>query len=251
MNGLFITGCGTDIGKTVVTAAFLLCAKSLGINATVFKPVQTGCSATMDTDGSSGLELPDLDFISDICCATAAEAKLLKSHYTYAFLPACSPHLAAKLSGKGEISLDRIYTEIKAAEKNYDLIIVEGAGGILVPLNEDDTFRSLAQLLNYETIIVADNRLGCINEALLTVEALNSKELSPLGIIMNNTSKQDSQGDYIRKDNTGIIERCTGVPVITEIPYSTDLSRSNKDFWKTVAGRLQTILRHVTAIERV
>lgn len=250
MSGLFIIGCGTDIGKTVATAAFLLSAKNLGINATVFKPVQTGCSATISQSGESRLDPPDLSFVANICCKSKEEADIIKNNYSYAFLPACSPHLASSMSNKGSITVDKIYKDIKEAEKRYDLVIIEGAGGLMVPLNENETFRDLAQMLGYEAIVVTDNKLGCINEALLTIEALNSKELSPLGIVMNNTSSPNEMDLYIKKDNPLIIEGYSGVPVITEIPYTDDLSRENTGFWSTITENLEVTINHVSAIKR-
>lgn len=251
MSGIFITGCGTDIGKTIATSLLLLSAKRLGINATVFKPIQTGCSATITPEGKTELVLPDLSFVSNICYDSEEEAKLLQKNNSYKYLPACSPHLAASISNTKEISISKIYCDIKEVEKDYDLVIVEGAGGILVPININENFRDLAVILQYETILVTDNKLGCINDALLSVEALNSAELPPLAIIMNNTTEPTDTDNYIRKDNPKIISTYSGVPSLCEIPYTFDLSKSNSNFWNTYADKLAPTVQHVMSIERV
>ncbi len=251
MSGLFVTGCGTDVGKTLVTAGLLLSAKQLGYKATVVKPVQTGCSPVLQDSGHTKYILPDLEFICKICADTAVEAEQLRQNYCYAFLPACSPHLATRITKEPEISLSKLYCDIKEIEKEYDLIIVEGAGGILVPLNENETFRDLAVMLQYETIMVSDNQLGCVNQALLTSEALDSKELPPLSIVMNNTKPTLKDEEYICEDNPRIISNYTGIPVITVIPYTSDLGRTNTKFWQQLATELEPIIRHVMAIERV
>ncbi len=250
MSGIFITGCGTDIGKTITTSLLLLSAKRLGINATVFKPIQTGCSAKITPEGKTELILPDLEFVSTICCNSEEEAKLLQKNNSYKYLPACSPHLAANISNTEEISISKIYCDIKEVEKDYDLVIVEGAGGILVPVNLNENFRDLAVILQYETILVANNKLGCINDALLSVEALVNAELPPLAIIMNNTTEPTENDNYIRKDNPKIISTCSGVPSLCEIPYTSDLSKNNLEFWNAYADKLAPTVQHVMSKEQ-
>ncbi len=251
MCGIFLTGCGTDIGKTVVTASLLIGAKKLGINATVYKPVQTGCSTEIGLDGKPHLSLPDLDFIARICATDEKEAENIRKHYSYSYLPACSPHLASYITKEEDISISKLFCDIKEIEKDYDLVIVEGAGGLMVPINPSETFRDLAVMLRYETLLVTDNRLGCVNEALLSIEALVNKEIPPLGIIMNNTTAVTESDSYIRKDNPKIISNYTGIPVISELPYCDDFTRGNIKFWDNTSDSLVPIIEHIISLEHV
>ena len=251
MSGIFITGCGTDIGKTIVTAAVLMSAKKFGVDATVFKPVQTGCTIIDAPDGKQEHTIPDLKMIADICASSAQEKDEIQKHYSYSYIPACSPHLAANMAKERDISISKIFCDIKEVENDYDLIIMESAGGLMVPLNNYETFRDLAVMLQYETILVSDNRLGCINETLLTIEALTSKELPPLGIIMNNTTPPSEEDSFIRRDNPKIISTYSGVPVITELEYAEDISTKNLEFWDKTASALTPIVEHALATKRI
>ena len=121
----------------------------------------------------------------------------------------------------------------------------------MVPLNNYETFRDLSVMLQYETILVSDNRLGCINETLLTIEALTSKELPPLGIIMNNTTPPSAEDSFIREDNPNIISTYSGVPIITELKYAEDLSRENSEFWDKISSALTPIIKHSLATKRI
>jgi len=159
----FVTAIGTDSGKTLVSA--ILCK---ALNADYWKPVQAGFPR--DADTIKGL-IPDYTI--------HPESYLLNT-------PA-SPHAAAKIDGI-EISLEKILLP-----KTNNSLIIEGAGGCLVPLNDKDFVIDIAQKFNAPIILVANLYLGSINHTLLTVELLKQRKLSVAGIIFNGKSNPESE----------------------------------------------------------
>jgi dethiobiotin synthase len=178
---IFITGTDTDVGKTIISA--WLCVH---LNACYWKPVQ------------SGLER-DSDFVRRIL--NGDEARIIPE--SYRFDAPVSPHLASKMEDRNiEMS------ELSLPEINCDSLIVEGAGGILVPLNDESTVIDLLRQLKLPVIIVARSSLGTINHTCLTIEALKNRKLSVLGVIMNGPRNDN---------NSKAIEKYGGVPVLDEV----------------------------------
>ena len=159
----FVTAIGTDSGKTLVSA--ILCK---ALNADYWKPVQAGFPRDADTIKSL---IPN--------CTIHPESYLLNT-------PA-SPHAAAKIDGI-EISLEKMLLP-----KTNNSLIIEGAGGCLVPLNDKDFVIDIAQKFNSPIILVANLYLGSINHTLLTVELLRQRKLSVAGIIFNGKSNPESE----------------------------------------------------------
>lgn len=159
----FVTAIGTDSGKTLVSA--ILCK---ALNADYWKPVQAGFPRDADTIKSL---IPN--------CTIHPESYLLNT-------PA-SPHAAAKIDGI-EISLEKMLLP-----KTNNSLIIEGAGGCLVPLNDKDFVIDIAQKFNAPIILVANLYLGSINHTLLTVELLKQRKLSVAGIIFNGKSNPESE----------------------------------------------------------
>jgi dethiobiotin synthetase len=194
---LFVTGTGTDIGKTVVSAIL-----TYGLQANYWKPIQSGLS-----------EPPE--------CATDSlwvRNKLnLEAHRiipeSYLFSLPASPHLAANREGK-TISTAKIIDQFEALQ-SFSSLIIEGAGGVMVPLNERELMIDLMACLQVPVIIVASTKLGTINHTLLTVEALRSRNIKIAGIVMNGEGNQS---------NREAIEKFSAIPVIAEVPelQSTD-----------------------------
>ena len=155
---VFITGTDTNVGKTFITAGLAGAASLLGYKTGVYKPVQTGYRG-----GPCVRPKTDLDFVSSI-----NPNVITKSSY-YFHLPA-APALAASIEGI-KIDTEIFINDFKELNKKCDVVIVEGAGGFLVPIYEDFLIRDLVKLLNIPLIIVARPDLGTINHTLLTIEA--------------------------------------------------------------------------------
>lgn len=171
---LFVTGTDTGVGKSRVACALIRQARSGGVKVFGWKPVATGCERTPE-----GLRNDDALALQK-AAGTDEPYELLNP---YAFEPAIAPHLAARLVHR-EIrtqELDRVYRELK---RRYDLIVIEGAGGWLVPLNETWSFGTWVSEHDWPVLMVVGMRLGCLNHALLTAESI-SRETKLAGWVAN------------------------------------------------------------------
>lgn len=188
----FVTGIGTEIGKTVTSAVL-----TEHLKADYWKPIQSGDLHDSDTMKVEGL-------ISNNKTRFHPEAYRLTQPF--------SPHYSAQLDGV-EINLDAI---VSPQTKNN--LIVEGAGGLMVPLNEKDLMIDLIQKLGLEVILVSKNYLGSINHTLLSVEALRSRNIVIKGIVFNGEANEASES---------IINKMTGLNVIAHIPVLESVSKES------------------------
>jgi dethiobiotin synthetase len=181
MSCIFVTGIGTDVGKTFVAAALVLAKK-----ANYWKPIQSGSPT-------------DSDFIEKLLGRNCQ--KIFKE--TFKLREPLSPHASASLQGI-KIKL----TDFKLPASNAPLV-VEGAGGVLVPISEDFLVIDLIEKLQTPTLIVSKHYLGSINHTLLTIDALRRRKISIKGIVYNGTDVFD---------NEEIIEKLSGIKKIATIP---------------------------------
>lgn len=196
MRPIFITGTGTEIGKTVI-AAILVEA----LQADYWKPVQAGFALGTDSQ-----------VVKSILTNTASKV----FPETYKLTMPASPHLAAKTEGK-TISLDRIAEHYSIISQASKLMIIEGAGGLMVPLNDHEFTIDLIKKLNARVVIVSRNYLGSINHSLLTAAVCRSHNLDVLGWVFN-----DRYLDYEQE-----VAQWSGYPVIASVPRARQV---NKDF---------------------
>jgi dethiobiotin synthetase len=210
----FITGTGTDIGKTFITAGLALSAVQNGENTAVIKPVQTGI----------GEYVPDLCEIRRIVPEIMNLPEDIATPYSFK-LPA-SPHLAAAEESQF-IDISVIKDALLKVEQLYtpDTILIEGAGGVLVPLTPEFLMIDLMQELNMPVIVVASAGLGTINHTLMTIEILKSKGIDIAGIIFN---KMPADPTVIELDNVKIIEQISGVEVIAVVKQCPALQSERK-----------------------
>ena len=220
--GLFITGTDTGVGKTTVTAALLTLLRTRGVDAVPMKPIQTGC---LKRGGE--VVAPDLD-----CCLraarltpTVAEAEWM---CPYRFIPACSPHLAARIDRR-PIQVRRIVSAFRRLASRHDYVLVEGAGGVLVPLVGRRTMLDLMRALGLPVLVVARPGLGTLNHTLLTLAALRAAKLDIAGVVV--VATQRGRRGRIERDNLASIARLGRSPVLGRLPYIT----AQADFHKTVA----------------
>lgn len=210
--GIFITGTGTDVGKTVVTAGILRWLRHNGTRAMVMKPVQTGCH----TDGEGRLRAPDVDFVLRAAEISVDEETLARVA-PYRFEPACSPHLAARMAGQ-RIELAKIVMSARWLAQSYRRLVVEGAGGIAVPLNDRQTMLDLICEMEMPVLLVAHSGLGTINHVLLSLEALRGRGCKILGVVLNDTEPVTTKDYYIHEDNVEAVSHYGSIEV-TRIPY--------------------------------
>ena len=222
-NGLFITGTGTDVGKTIVTAGILRHLRRRGLDIVSMKPVQTG-----GVPGPDGLIAPDLEVhLKAADLAISAEQRALMSPYVYE--PACSPHLAGRLAGNYP-SIDHCCACARKLGEQHQGVLIEGAGGLLVPLDEEETLLSLIIQLEMPALIVAHIGLGTVNHCLLTIDALREAEVPIAGVIFNTVSP-DVGGDFIAWDNPDAVSRFGGVELLGNVPWLGDLENDPNAAW--------------------
>lgn len=183
MNGIFVTGTDTGIGKTIVSAS-LVCALREKKKACYWKPVQTGIEEDNDTETVKKL-------------ANCRDEEIFDKGFRLE--KPLSPHLSARLANV-EITIEKILgfqSEARAkaaAENTFEKFwIIEGAGGVLVPLNENELMIDLIKALNLPVLIAARSALGTINHTLLTIEALRNQKLKIFGVIMNGEPNDENR----------------------------------------------------------
>ncbi len=169
MKGVFVTGTGTEVGKTVVAAALARAFAARGRRVAVFKPAVTG----LDEPGE-----PDHALLRRAAGSDQADAEIAP----YRYGPPASPHLAAELAGE-RIDPGRLREAAAAAGRDADLLVCEGVGGLLVPLAPGYLVRDLAADLGMPLAIAASPGLGTINHTLLTIEAARAAELE-VGVVV-------------------------------------------------------------------
>lgn len=211
----FVTGTDTDVGKTVVSAALLEAAKNKGLQTLAIKPVAAGCDTTVD-----GLRNSD--------------ALLLQKHMTIdlayeqvnpiALEAPAAPHIVAATQGK-TLSVSRLVGFCRGAlMTKHDFSLVEGAGGWRVPLNARETLADLPRELNMPVILVVSIKLGCINHAILTAEAIQRDGLRLAGWVANRV--QQDTIDF-EDENIATLTSLLPAPRLGVLPYSSPLSIEN------------------------
>lgn len=214
-NGLFVTGTSTDVGKTLVTAGILRALRRRGLDIVTMKPVQTG-----GVPGPEGLVAPDLEaHLKAAGMSITPGQRALMSPYVYE--PACSPHLAGRMAGAYP-SIEHCCACAQKLGEAHQGVLIEGAGGLLVPLDEDETLLSLIIQLQVPVLIVAHIGLGTVNHCLLTIDALREAEVPIAGVVFN-AAAPDAGEDFIARDNPDTVARFGGVEVLGNIPWLGDL----------------------------
>ncbi len=205
MDGVFVTGTGTEVGKTVVAAAIARALASHGKRVAVFKPAVTG----LDDDGEADHALLRRAAVSD-----QSDEEI--SPYRYG--PPASPHLAAHLSGE-EIEPRQLLASARAAAANADVLVCEGVGGLLVPLSPTYSVRDFAVELGLPLAIAAPPGLGTINHTLLTIEAARAVGLAVRAVVLTPWPERPSQ---VEISNRETIESLGEAPV--ELLPSLDMA---------------------------
>ncbi|MBP0597398.1 dethiobiotin synthase [Herbaspirillum sp. LeCh32-8] len=212
--GYFVTGTDTGVGKTLVASALVHLHAARGLRSAGMKPVASG--ASFDGERWRNDDADALSAASNLALPPALVNPFL-------FRSATAPHLAAREEGK-HISIDhleRCYRDICAAA---EVVIVEGAGGFLVPLDDDHNSDALAARLRLPAIMVVGIRLGCINHALLTQLAIRAKSLPLAGWVANHIDADEPYAQAMVESLTRRID----APLLGELPWmdATDAGRA-------------------------
>lgn len=204
--GIFITATGTDVGKTYVSALVVKKLREIGLNCGYFKPALSGaeiiegrlvpedCDYVLKT---SGINADSMDYVS------------------YVFKTAVSPHLASEIE-KNPIKIEKIKSDFQRIKKDYDYLVVEGAGGIICPFNlgkDKLMLPDVIKALGLDILVVASAFLGTINSTVLTIEYAKQQGINVKGIILNNYDETD----FMQRDNKIQVENLTGVKVVATV----------------------------------
>lgn len=207
--GIFITGTGTEIGKTVIAGCLAATLKDAGINVGVMKPICSGDNL-------------DAQYLKH---AAQVNDSLTLINPIYLKYP-LAPSVSARIQDK-EIDINEIDEAIDILSKKYDFLIVEGVGGIAVPIKDDYFVAHLIHHLQMPILIVADVGLGTINHTMLTVSFAQAFNLKIVGIILN--QHNPNEPGLAEQTNPHEIEKITQVPVIGVLPYQKRLDCANPD----------------------
>lgn len=205
-NGLFITGTDTGVGKTVVAAGLVRLFRNRGIRCVAVKPVETGCrlkdGMLHPEDGTVLVDASEGDISLDECVPLRFS------------LPA-SPARAAAMEG-ARLHVDDLVEHVRTLAESVDLIAVEGAGGLMVPIEQGLMMIDLMERLAYPVMLVARTRLGTVNHTLLSVEALQRRGIEIAGIVLSGL--ETSVGPEEQFTPKDIARFATDVPIVV-LPY--------------------------------
>ena len=206
MRGLFVTGTGTGVGKTVLAGAVAARLRDQGLRVAVFKPVLTGID-----------EPPEPGWPRDDELLAAAAGVPVATTALRRYGPPVSPHLAAELAGE-EVALPELVSAATALAREADAIVVEGVGGLLVPLNATATVRDFAVALGLPLLIAAHPGLGTLNHTLLTVEAARAAGLDVRAVVLG---PWPSEPTPMQRSNRDTIAARAGIGVAC-LPVARD-----------------------------
>lgn len=203
---IFIIGTDTGVGKTVVTGAYSAWLNANGVRCGAFKPLEAGRGRG------------DSKFLKKM----AGMNEPLRDINPYYFKEPLAPGIAAE-RGKKKISFTKIKKALQKLLIKYDLVLIEGAGGLLAPINHLQTNLDLIKFLKCPVLVVARLGLGTLNHTLLTLEHLKRNKIKILGVILND---QSSQKGVAEKTNPDVLRRY-GVPLLGIFPYLKTISKKS------------------------
>jgi dethiobiotin synthetase len=204
--GIFITGTDTGVGKTFVACGLAALLREFGYRVGVMKPAETGCAQR------NGELVPEdaLRLKQASGCAEPME-KICPCQLTEPLAPSIAAERASV-----RIDIDHLLAIYRDMSSKHDVTLVEGAGGLLVPLLPSFTYADLARVFKLPIIVVAANRLGAINHLLLTLEHASCKGLTVLGYVLN---RMTNEASLAAETNREVLSGLTGAPCLGELPF--------------------------------
>lgn len=207
--GLFITGTDTGVGKTCVAAAIARALVQAGVKVGVYKPAASGCERV-------GKKLVSED--AAVLWDAAGRPGALSRVCPQLFAAPLAPHLAAQAEGK-QLDERLLQTGIDYWLERSDIVIVEGAGGLLSPLGEKKYVADLARAFGFPLVVVAPNRIGTINQTLQTLLAAQANDLEVAGIVLSDLRPLDALDPSIHSNPIELASR-SSAPLLARLPYN-------------------------------
>jgi dethiobiotin synthetase len=206
MRGILIIGTDTGVGKTFVAAALARVFHSRGIDVGVMKPF-----AAARKTFSRKYRSWDTAILAKAAHSTDSDAEINSYFYT---VPA-APYVASAVTQEEKVSIPAVLDAYQHLAAKHDIMIVEGIGGLMVPLTESETFADFAKVLNIPTILVARCNIGTFNHTLLTLSVLETYDLDVIGLVMNGYPRRERAED---KQLVIAVKRLAGAEVLCVIP---------------------------------
>jgi len=205
----FVIGTDTGVGKTYFSHRLIQHFVAQGCDTIGMKPIASGFDPLPDGQW-------EYEDVAQLCAASnqSAEMPLINP---YAFRPAIAPHIAASEAGV-TIDIEVIQQAYQQLQAQAEIVIVEGAGGLMVPLNTTQTLLDLVKALNLPVILVVGMRLGCINHALLTMQVLAQHHISIAGWVANEIDPEMSR----YRENMSTLQTSIEAPMLTELKWEAD-----------------------------
>jgi len=224
--GLFITGTDTGVGKTVIAGAIAKILTDKGLKVGVFKPIATGCHRAWE-----GLVSYDTEFL-----ATCANSDLPLSTITpVGFVTPAAPFVSAAREGT-PIDFSKIAAAYKSICQTSDIIIVEGIGGVRVPLTLKFDLLDLAVEFDLPVVIISHSNPGTINHTLMTIDCIRAAELKIAGIVIN--SYDATEAAVAENTAEQVIAQCTGVNILSVVPLDETVNIQEQDLGEFILDSL-------------
>jgi dethiobiotin synthetase len=224
--GLFVTGTDTGVGKTLIAGAIAKILTDKGLKVGVFKPIATGCKRRWD-----GLISDDTEFLS--YCANSDLS--LSTITPVGYHTPAAPIVSAACDGSA-IDFDRIAAAYKDICQNSNIVIVEGIGGVRVPLTEEFDLLDLAVEFALPAVIVARPNLGTINHTLMTIDCVRAAKLKIAGVVINGYKATESTA----AEDTApeVIAQCSGVDILSVVPFDETVDIEEPNLGEFIVGSL-------------
>lgn len=226
---IFVTGTDTDIGKTFITAGLAAVMQSLGYKVGVYKPLQSGAE-----EKNGFLVSPDLAYVKKLDF-------YVETMCSYLLKAPTAPYVAAKIDGV-QINTSAIAKEYQTLKQSCETVIVEGAGGLLVPVCEDVLMADIAKMLDIPLLIVARPDLGTVNHTLLTINQAKSMGMDIAGVIINRYPM--GTDDVAIKTAPRLIEEYSDVSILGIVPDMSDYDTAK-------AGEIINVFINSIDIEKI
>jgi dethiobiotin synthetase len=220
VSGLFVTGTDTNVGKTVVACALARGWRARGRRVAVLKPVETGVVG--EPEDATRLR------------AAAGDPATLDAVCPWRFAAPLAPSLAARAAGRPPVDVDALVEHARRRAADADVLLVEGAGGLLVPVAGRTTWADVAARLALPLLVVAANRLGTINHAALTARVAADAGLTIRGFVLSHPTRER---DPSAETNAAAIADLTGLRCLGVVPWAPDATAAEGDFdWPGLDG---------------
>jgi dethiobiotin synthetase len=209
---LFLTGTDTGVGKTHTAVQLLRAGRAKGLRCAGMKPICCGDRADAELLLAASSEGLTLDEMNPVWLKTPAAP------------------FSASLIEQVEIDEDRLMDALRALENRFDLVVVEGVGGWLVPIRRDYFVSDLAARMNLPVLVVAQNRLGCLNHTILTVRSIAAHRLNCTGVVLNDAARLT---DVASSTNADVLRQILEVPILPGLVAETADSTIE---WPSIPG---------------